>query len=516
MVAPSLSLNRIVSTFSGFSQSNLVSNLSNFLVPGYTADGNRLILGGGFAELGEYFLEVIFPGGPIDATNTEWHVFAYFVGQSRNIRFGLGSGANNRRVWNNTGISAHFRQVDLIVSTNIPTSIPDVGTYNPTAVDRLRLEFTTSIAGSSSEIVGFFGIPFYWDASSGMAIVGGDTTTPLSFGQLLALRTAHINNFPFSAQVTFTNGLFGTDLIQFAAPIVFGNSTTTKVSDRGLVSFTFTEGNTSATAFTDINLPSTRYINGYSSLSPQGYIFRSAAVPYSWEEIGTNNNWGRLTIENPTTVELGLSNYINGLINGATGLSSGGKLVGIEWKNCTNSIVYEWRQNSDNSYPDLSGSKFDSPGASYYIDIPSTLNTITFDAREITFNSYSGVKFFRTNVPLGHTVTIQVVAASGIALSDVQQDGAGTTVIETPQPTLTLTNLVAGSTIRVQNTTDNVELYNLVEVTTEWSGSVPGGKGLLIRVRKATGSPEYKPLQTSFVAGISTDQTVVINQELDT
>jgi hypothetical protein len=110
------------------------------------------------------------------------------------------------------------------------------------------------------------------------------------------------------------------------------------------------------------------------------------------------------------------------------------------------------------------------------------------------------------NVTSG-TATVLVLSTTGITA------GAGVT-LSAPSITLTLVNLIPGSRIYIQNTTDNINLFNTVEATTTFSGTVPVSKNLLIRVRNASGSTKYKPFQSTLL-GITSSTTLTINQELD-
>jgi hypothetical protein len=127
----------------------------------------------------------------------------------------------------------------------------------------------------------------------------------------------------------------------------------------------------------------------------------------------------------------------------------------------------------------------------------------TTNLRNWTFTS--GATINRTSGSA--TVTVDADQIANITA------GTGVT-LQAPTPTLTLNGLIAGSRVFVRNTTDNVNLFNEIAPGTSWSNSVPSGKALLIRVRNASGTPKYKPWQTTS-AGLSNDTTITANQELD-
>lgn len=84
--------------------------------------------------------------------------------------------------------------------------------------------------------------------------------------------------------------------------------------------------------------------------------------------------------------------------------------------------------------------------------------------------------------------------------------------------TLTLTNVVAGSSYRVEDTSDNslidsgTAAGSSVSVTVPWLGSP---RTLRIKVRKASAAPKYQPFETSAVVGLA-DTTTYITQVPDT
>lgn len=84
--------------------------------------------------------------------------------------------------------------------------------------------------------------------------------------------------------------------------------------------------------------------------------------------------------------------------------------------------------------------------------------------------------------------------------------------------TLTLTNVVTGSSYRVEDTADNSLIDSgtasgsSVSITVPWLGSP---RTLRIKVRKASAAPKYQPFETSAVVGL-TDTSTYITQVPDT
>lgn len=94
----------------------------------------------------------------------------------------------------------------------------------------------------------------------------------------------------------------------------------------------------------------------------------------------------------------------------------------------------------------------------------------------------------------GGNLTINITDAGD---TPTTRTTTGTTTVNNAV-TITLTNLVAGSRVYIENTTDSVVLFNQIEATTTFSESVnyTGDKTLLVRVRNASGTPKYVAFET--------------------
>jgi hypothetical protein len=164
-----------------------------------------------------------------------------------------------------------------------------------------------------------------------------------------------------------------------------------------------------------------------------------------------------------------------------------------------------------NNPGNISGCSFVSAGTGHAIEMTAA-GSFAFEG-----NSFSGYgSGGTTNAAIynnsGGAITLTL--GDGDLTPTVRNGTGASTTINAPQPDLTLTGLISGSRVYVRNTTDGVDLYNEIEATTEWVGSVPSGKALLIRVRNASGTPKYRPYQTT-TTGLSSDVSIVVNQELD-
>lgn len=113
------------------------------------------------------------------------------------------------------------------------------------------------------------------------------------------------------------------------------------------------------------------------------------------------------------------------------------------------------------------------------------------------------------------TGTLTVNSSNGANPVTSRTEGSSSVTIVNAV-TITLTNLIAGSRVYIENTTDTVVLFNEIEATTTFSDSVnyTGDKSLLIRVGNASSTPKYKRYTatgTLTASGFS----LSVSQELD-
>ncbi len=124
-----------------------------------------------------------------------------------------------------------------------------------------------------------------------------------------------------------------------------------------------------------------------------------------------------------------------------------------------------------------------------------------YSAKADLYNSSSGA------------VTYNVINSGG---TPTVRNSAGSSTTVNNNVTITLTNLIAGSRVYIENTTDTVVLFNEIEATTTFSDTVnyTADKTLVVRVRNASGGTKYKPFSTGGTL-TSSGFTAQVNQELD-
>lgn len=160
---------------------------------------------------------------------------------------------------------------------------------------------------------------------------------------------------------------------------------------------------------------------------------------------------------------------------------------------------------------------FESGGAGHAIEITEA-GTYTFQGHEFG-PGYAGTGnnaavWFNPTGGTGNLI-INVTGGGNISAGNVRNSSTGTVTVNNAVP-ITLTGLVPGSRVYIENTTDSVVLFNEIEATDTFNESVNNatGKDILIRVRNASGSTKYKPFATTgTISGAGFNLTV--NQELD-
>lgn len=138
----------------------------------------------------------------------------------------------------------------------------------------------------------------------------------------------------------------------------------------------------------------------------------------------------------------------------------------------------------------------------------TTADTVTYDS--LTFSGNDADIYLSA---LSGTLTVNAV--NGTDASTSRADGTSVVSIVN-SVLLTLSGLVPGSRVYIRNTTDGIDLVNVVEATSVFSQSFnyAGDKALLIRIRNASGGTKYKPFQTTGTL-TSSGFSLIVNQELD-
>lgn len=139
--------------------------------------------------------------------------------------------------------------------------------------------------------------------------------------------------------------------------------------------------------------------------------------------------------------------------------------------------------------------------------------------------SFAGAGPFTLNgtVLSGNTVDIQVNSASDVvvntvnggAATTIENIGAGTASIQSAVP-ISLTGIVPGSRVHIRDMTNGVNLFNEIVAGSTFANSLNYAGDIVarIRVRNASGTPKYKPVEvteTLTASGLSRS----INQVLD-
>jgi hypothetical protein len=89
-------------------------------------------------------------------------------------------------------------------------------------------------------------------------------------------------------------------------------------------------------------------------------------------------------------------------------------------------------------------------------------------------------------------------------------------VLETAvTPSLVMTGIIPNSRVYVRDVTNTIDLFNQVEPTSTFSGTIPSANiEILIRIVEAPGAPHYKPFEITVT--VPTQGLILpINQELD-
>lgn len=150
-------------------------------------------------------------------------------------------------------------------------------------------------------------------------------------------------------------------------------------------------------------------------------------------------------------------------------------------------------------------------GASAFImDDYSTVSDTVFAGNNIAIDATAaiiadaveldGLKFS------GNTTDVTVNSASDITIKNLNgsdaltctNTGAGGCTIET-SVTISLTNIIPGSRVYIRDITNGINLFNEIAATTVFTGVVAyaGDITIRVRVRNASGSPKYKPFETT-------------------
>ena len=520
MVAPSLSLTQFYPTFTGRTLANTIR--TDLVTTGFDVSNDGARIAGTATNGNSNYIELLLDN-PINATGIIFKVFMQTAYRTQNIRVGLGSGPDIYQLWQTpTDPRIFFRLHDLLIDTRQPPVYPAVGAFNITAVDRIRLNFDAISSTTNANLIRFEGIPYYFDGDTeGVQLIDGDIGNPLSFAALYTALEAY-NVFAIASRITPLNTFLGTNSMQFVAPVTMGNAGTTAVSqDPSTLIFSSTPNNANNNNIDNsTNLIESAFRARFSGLTAPDRTFQNLNMPFLWADEGGGNTWTRLVLIGPAIVILGTSNY-SGTVLRQQGPVTAGQNVSFNFDDALAILaVYQWSNQSV-----ITGSVFDSPNADHYINIDDSLTlpdgttpavTIndgdTLDLTGVSFVQPANVSTIRLNIP-GKTIDI-IAGDSGLTAGDITVVAGSFNLVAAPA-SIELTNLAPGSRVFIRNTTDGINLFNLIEPTTTFSNSSDAiGKDLLIRVRNASGVTRYKPFQTTATLS-SFGLSLVVNQELD-
>ncbi|MEM9264541.1 MAG: hypothetical protein AAGA46_03360 [Cyanobacteria bacterium P01_F01_bin.13] len=389
------------------------------------------VLGVTYVAGSTYFIEYL-----INTTHdlTGQLAFIFYVGSTRTnapIDVGLRSGAGNYVVFGKSDYFYPINQKGLATIDPAATPKSSAGNFDVTAVDGVRIEWTPTRNDSNrnmSLITSYYGTAF--TASDGEA--GDEITAPEVTNYLDVLNTnVSISNesaYPFRSL----------DLsLRIPFPFTLASGSTEDISDLLFAQDPLDQPEVSITALSQAGFTDNR-----TGVTKDQLTLRNIDLPYP-VTLASNSTYTNLVANGPTTFTIPNDTNAQGLVADATGLISGGLAVELDIQRSTAGTVYQW-----NGVADLSGSRFNCPGANYGIDFEnaSWSSGATFDASEITFTVDPAVRKFRLNAP-GKTLNLDV-GSTGFIASDVEVV-AGTLVVVADQLTLTVANLPTGCEVRI-------------------------------------------------------------------
>jgi hypothetical protein len=138
----------------------------------------------------------------------------------------------------------------------------------------------------------------------------------------------------------------------------------------------------------------------------------------------------------------------------------------------------------------------------------------TYTFTSIGFTGGGGAETVTSDVynNSGGAVTLNIVGGD----TPTVRNGTGASTVVNNAVDITLTGIISGSRVHIRDMTNSTDLFNQIEASSSFSGSVnyTGDVTLRIRVRNASGTPKYKALEVSETL-TSVGLTRSINQILD-
>lgn len=412
-----------------------------------------------------------------------------------------------------------LRQLYIIIPINVGVagyrdSTHSSGTVTLTAVDIFGIDVEFATASAKSENVSLDAL----DLGTGLTLVGGDGVSTDGVWE----------DFRSQDEGTVGNRWgYASSLYQGATIILFGQMTI---------------GSATATGFTDnsaqIIWPDGLFKAGFSNVTCD--IQNSSTIIHDGS---THTSLGTTTTQDTRTdftwtgtsgtgtANHVLNNFRNYVMTSAVTLDganiqvadltqSSGEIENstIRCNSAANVAVCD-----DVTFGTTTGlhdSEFIQTGSGHAIEITSTgSHTLT----NLKFTGFGGTAGSNLTSSSGATDAAVLNDTGGAVTLNISggdtpsvRNGTGATTTVTNSVNITLSGLVAGSRVYIENTTDTTVLFNEIEATTTFTDSVnyTTDKSLLIRVRNASGTSKYKPFETTGTL-TSSGFSLVVNQLLD-
>ncbi|MBT9316278.1 hypothetical protein [Leptothoe spongobia] len=392
------------------------------------------------------------------------------------LRLGFSSGVTpdlNYRVWD---ISPELRlnRYQIVLDPGLATGATDTGTFVPTDVRRIRLEFFDA----SNKQFQIYSSPLVAPKSTGLIGVGGDGVTPLTLASfvefltegyygILATGSSDVYSMEFSPVRELGN------YVDMPVPITLGDGGVTptliSVVAAAIVADTPNQsGGLNPPKFVGaltyrVNLATAQTFTSFQ-------ILGSSAGTRFEDNSSVANTYQAFYTKALSGADLGLSTY-DGLAENSTGLFSSRGALSLRFNNVTAAQVLEW---SSATLTSLAGTIFNSPLATNYISFLSSIpDGSSLDLTGISITNPATGTAFLTDVPANEILTLQVSASSGFSLSDVTNNGAGTVVVSAPSVTFAAPNL---TNAEFNNIRCRVSLVPGGAVTLNDNGSIATGR----------------------------------------
>ena len=367
------------------------------------------------------------------------------------VKIGLYSSSNTDYIYWEFKVSIFEITSILLDAENDSLSGVVVSSFNPAAVLGMRFAWTPSLnlAGLNNSAISFETggdgrggnhLQYSISKQAGLNLSEGESSNEANFQA--------IRDYLDGLEV-FRNGKTGfyesfSNLIKMPASLTLGDDSPLLLSS-GIKFIIFSEENLNGSLL----VPSIRTLSiktsGNNAIEDLQAQSESSAQSFDFVNASTGNPpFNRTTLASVRDAELGGSSF--------TLLSTSNQLGSVAGGDVLNTItlaagagvnyLYEW-----NGTATFTGSNTFSGSPNYFYSIDDSITyPATLDTTSINITGSANIRVFRTNVPAGETLTIIVPTGSGYTLAgDVQEDGAGTTLIQEPSLFFTALNLTTAT-----------------------------------------------------------------------